>query len=100
MALTGEMIDASLAERRGLISEMVSPDDLIPRALAIAGVIASKSVAITPFAKRAVQAAYEHSLEDGLRLEHQLTVETFATEDRVEGLRAFVEKCDPVFRGR
>jgi enoyl-CoA hydratase len=100
MVLTGEMIDASLAERRGLISEMVSHDDLIPRALAVAGMIASKSVAITPFAKRAVQSAYEHNLEDGLRIEHRLTVEAFAKEDRVEGLRAFAEKRDPVFRGR
>jgi enoyl-CoA hydratase len=100
MVLTGDMIDATLAERRGLISEMVPHDELIPRALAIACVIASKSVAITPFAKRAIKAAYEHSLEDGLRVEHELTVEAFSTEDRVEGLKAFAEKRDPIFRGR
>ncbi|CAH1652077.1 putative 2,3-dehydroadipyl-CoA hydratase [Hyphomicrobiales bacterium] len=100
MVLTGEMVDAALAERKGLISEVVAPDRLLPRALEIASLIASKSVAITPFAKRAVKAADELSLEEGLRFEHRLTVEAFDREDRQEGLRAFAEKREPVFKGR
>jgi enoyl-CoA hydratase/carnithine racemase len=66
----------------------------------IASSIAAQSTAITPFAKRAVLAAFEHPLEEGLRVEHALTVEAFNTEDRVEGLKAFAEKRDPVFKGR
>jgi len=100
MILTGEMIDAALAERKGLVSEVVAADRLLPRAMEIASSIAAQSTAITPFAKRAVLAAFEHPLEEGLRVEHALTVEAFNTEDRVEGLKAFAEKRDPVFKGR
>jgi enoyl-CoA hydratase len=100
MVLTGEMVDAALAERKGVVSEVVSVERLLPRALEIAASIAAKSVAITPYAKKAVLAAFETSLEEGLRLESQLTVEAFAKEDRTEGLRAFAEKRVPVFKGR
>jgi enoyl-CoA hydratase/carnithine racemase len=100
MILTGEMVSADLAERKGLVSEVVPDGELIPRATAIAKNIAEKSVAITPFAKRAVNAAYELPLNEGLAFEHELTVEAFATEDRVEGLRAFSEKRQPLFKGR
>ncbi len=100
MVLTGEMVDAALAERKGLVSEVVAPDRLLARALEIAGAIAAKSVAITPYAKRAVLAAFETDLKSGLEIEHRLTVEAFAEEDRVEGLRAFAEKRSPVFKGK
>lgn len=100
MVLTGEMVDAHLAERKGLVSEVVTTERLLPRALEIAGTIAGKSVAITPFAKKAVLAAFETGLAEGLRIEHRLIVEAFATEDRIEGLRAFAGKRPPVFKGR
>ncbi|MBX3567476.1 MAG: enoyl-CoA hydratase/isomerase family protein [Rhizobiaceae bacterium] len=100
MVLTGEMVDAHLAERKGLVSEVVAAERLLPRALEIAGTIAGQSVAITPYAKKAVLAAFDNGLEDGLRIEHRLTVEAFATEDRMEGLRAFAEKRPPVFKGK
>ncbi|WP_439622256.1 enoyl-CoA hydratase-related protein [Shinella sp.] len=100
MVLTGQMVDAPLAERKGLVSEVMPPEALQGRALEIASLIAAQSVAITPYAKRAVRAADEHSLAEGLRIEHQLTVEAFDTEDRMEGLRAFAEKRKPKFQGR
>jgi enoyl-CoA hydratase len=100
MILTGEMVDAALAERKGLVSEVVPAERLLPRALEIASVIAGKSMAITPYAKKAVLAAYEASLSEGIEIEHRLTIEAFATEDRVEGLRAFAEKRQPAFKGR
>lgn len=100
MILTGEMVTAELAEKKGLISEVVPEDELINRAIELAAAVAEKSVAITPFAKRAVKAAYELPLKEGLAFEHELTVEAFATEDRVEGLKAFSEKRQPVFKGR
>lgn len=75
MILTGERISAALAERKGLVSEVVAAEQLLPRALELAGLIAGKSSAITPYAKQAVRAADELPLADGLRLEHQLVVE-------------------------
>lgn len=100
MILTGEMVDAGLAERKGLVSEVVPDDALLERALQLGRSVTSNSGAITPFAKRAVQAADRTPLDEGLRIEHALTVEAFAMEDRTEGLRAFAEKRPPVFRGR
>lgn len=100
MVLTGDMVDASLAERKGLVSEVVEADRLLPRALEIAAAIAAKSVAITPYAKKAVLAAFETELQSGLKIEHRLTVEAFGKEDRIEGLRAFAEKRAPAFRGK
>ncbi|BCH08444.1 enoyl-CoA hydratase [Mesorhizobium sp. 131-3-5] len=100
MVLTGDMVDATLAERKGLVSEVVAADRLLPRALEIATAIAARSVAITPYAKKAVLAAFETELQSGLEIEHRLTVEAFGKEDRIEGLRAFAEKRAPVFRGK
>lgn len=100
MVLTGMMVDADLAERKGLVSEVTEAAALIPRAVEIGSEIASMSVAITPYAKRAVNLAFDLPLDAGLRAERALTIEAFATEDRVEGLRAFAEKRPPVFKGR
>ena len=100
MVLTGDMVDATLAERKGLVSEVVQAERLVPRALEIAAAIAAKSVAITPYAKKAVLAAFETELQSGLEIEHRLTVEAFGKEDRIEGLRSFAEKRAPAFRGK
>jgi enoyl-CoA hydratase len=82
------------------VSEVVPAERLLPRALEIASSIAGKSAAITPCAKKAVLAAFETSLSEGLQIEHRLTVEAFGTEDRMEGLRAFAERRQPAFKGR
>lgn len=100
MILTGETIDAQLAEHKGLISEVVSADRLLQRALEIAVAVAANSVAVARFAKRAVLAADRTALPEGLRLEHELTTKAFGLYDRMEGLRAFAEKRPAVFKGR
>ena len=100
MVLTGMMVDAALAERKGLVSEVVEDEALLDRALAVAGEIAALSVAITPYAKRLVNAAFDMPLAAGIEHERAVTIEAFATEDRVEGLRAFAEKRKPEFKGR
>jgi enoyl-CoA hydratase len=100
MILTGAVIGASLAERKGLVSEIHAPALLLPRARALAEEIATASMPALMLAKRAVRAAAENHLAEGLRIEHRLTVESFATEDRIEGLKAFVEKRPPKFSHR
>ncbi|RTM08837.1 MAG: 2,3-dehydroadipyl-CoA hydratase [Hyphomicrobiales bacterium] len=100
MVLTGMTVDARLAERKGLVSEVLPPEELLPRALEIGRDIALKSTAITPYAKRAVRAADELPLAEGIALEHALTIEAFGMEDRMEGLRAFSQKREPRFTGR
>lgn len=100
MILTGMMVDASLAEKKGLVSEVLPDGQLMGRAIEIAKEIAQMSTAITPFAKRAVNSADLLSLDEGMKFEHRLTVEAFDTFDRVEGLRSFAEKRPPKFEDR
>lgn len=100
MILTGQPVSASLAERKGLVSEVAPMAELVERAAAIGRRIAGHSVAVTPYAKAAVNAAFETSLAEGLKRERELVIEAFSLEDREEGLRAFAEKRPPRFKGR
>lgn len=98
--LSGEVIDAATAERVGMITEVVPAAKLMDSALALATRIASKPPLSLVLAKRAVLEAFEKPLSEGLDLEREAVVKAFATEDRAEGMRAFVEKRPPIFRGR
>lgn len=100
MILTGQPVSAELAERKGLVSEVVPGPELLARAVAIGCQIAAQSVAVTPFAKAAVNASFEMSLSAGLARERELVTRAFTLADRQEGLRAFVEKRPAKFRGR
>jgi enoyl-CoA hydratase/carnithine racemase len=100
MILTGQPIGADLAERKGLVSEVVPEAQLLARSVEIGRQIAAHSVAVTPYAKAAVNAAFEMPLAAGLTHERQLATEAFTLEDRHEGLRAFAEKRPPKFSGK
>ena len=100
MILTGTSIDAHLAERKGLVSEVLPATELMWRALALAREIAGKSVPILKLAKAAVRAADETSLAEGVRSERELALQSFTTDDRFEGLKAFAEKRPPRFMHR
>ena len=97
---TGELIDAGEALRIGLVDEVVPAAQLRERVMLLAGTIAEKSPVALQLIKEAVRAAFRTSLDDGLRLETTLFGVAFATEDKREGVQAFIEKRKPAFTGR
>jgi enoyl-CoA hydratase len=97
---SGEIIDADEALRIGLVEEVVAPDQLMPRARQIATSIAAKSPVALQLIKEAIQASLELPLTEGLRLETALLSVAFASEDKQEGVRAFLQKRRPSFNGR
>ncbi len=99
MCLTARMMDAAEAERAGLVSRVVAADRLLDEALEAATVIAAMSLPSVMMIKESVNRAYESSLSDGVQYERRLFHSTFATEDQKEGMKAFVEKRLPNFRG-
>lgn len=100
MVLTGEPLDARAALATGLVSEVVPPGEALPRALAVARRIASLSRLATREAKASVRRAFELPLSEGLEAERQAFFRLASSDDRAEGIRAFMEKRPPVFRGR
>jgi len=97
---SGKMIDADEALRIGLVEEVVAPDRLMTRARELAAAVARKSPVALHLIKEAIQASLETPLAEGLRLETALLSVAFASEDKAEGVRAFLEKRAPVFTGR
>lgn len=100
MALTGRMMDATEAERAGLVSRVVPLDKLMDEALAAALLICSFSQLATRAAKEAVNRAFEGGLSDGVHFERRLFHALFATADQKEGMDAFLNKRQPVFTHR
>jgi enoyl-CoA hydratase len=100
MILTGRMMDAAEAERAGLVSRVVPAAELVSEALATAKKIAAQSPLAVMMNKELVNAAYETSLTQGVKLERRLFHSLFAFEDQKEGMAAFVEKRKAKFEGR
>ena len=100
LILSGDVVDAAEALRLGIVSEVTEPAALMPRALALAETIASRSPVAVAAAKEATRAALSLPLEDGLKLERALFQLCFASADKVEGVRAFLEKRAANFTGR
>jgi enoyl-CoA hydratase len=100
LVLTGELIDATEAERIGLVDWVVDDGTLQDRTMEIATTIAGYSPIALELAKTAIRAAMEAPLSAGLAHERELFVAAFASDDRVEGVRAFLEKREPRFTGR
>ena len=100
LVLTGRRIDADEAHRLGIVNKVASRDGWLDAALELAGVVASRPPLAARLGKQAVLAADETALSAGLEAERRLFELAMATEDRVEGMTAFVEKRPPEFRGR
>ncbi len=97
---TGDMIPASEALRIGLVDEVVPHDQLMDRARELAGAIAQKSPVALQLIKEAVRASVRTSLDEGLRHETTFFGLAFSTEDKEEGVKAFLEKRKADFKGR
>ncbi|XP_045211868.2 enoyl-CoA hydratase, mitochondrial-like [Mercenaria mercenaria] len=97
MVLTGNRINAQEAEKAGLVSKIFPVDQVVDEAIKTAEQIAGFSNVTTGMCKEAVNAAYEMSLAEGLHFEKRLFHATFATNDRKEGMTAFLEKRKPNF---
>ncbi len=100
MCLTGRMMDADEAERAGLVSRIVSSDKLLEEALSVAGQIAAMSRPSVLMAKESVNRAFATTLDEGLLFERRLFNASFGTEDKKEGMAAFIEKRRPDFQNR
>jgi enoyl-CoA hydratase len=100
MCLTGRMIDAAEAERCGLVARVVPADELLDDALRTAATIAGMAPLATIANKEMVNAAFETTLDAGVRFERRLFHALFGTEDQKEGMAAFVEKRAGNWTGR
>jgi enoyl-CoA hydratase len=98
MILTGRMMDATEAERSGLVSRVVPAASLIEEALKVAAAIAALSRPAVYAAKESVNRAYETTLAEGIRFERRIFHSLFATEDQKEGMKAFAEKRAAKFK--
>lgn len=100
LCLTGRSMDAAEAERAGLVSRIVPLAELQSEAQAVAAAIAGNAPIAVLAIKEAVNRAWESSLAEGLIFERRTFQALYATEDRREGMLAFLEKRPPVYRGR
>jgi len=100
LALTGRMMDATEAERSGLVSRVVAADKLMEEALAVALLVAGMPRLAAYAAKESVNRAFESGLSDGVMYERRLFQALFATEDQKEGMDAFMAKRPGVFKNR
>jgi len=99
MCLTGRLIDAVEAERAGLVARIVPAAELLEEALKVAADIAGKSLPVAMMVKESVNRAFEVSLAEGVRFERRVFHSAFASQDQKEGMAAFIEKREAVFKG-
>lgn len=98
--LTGDMIDATTAHRYGLVNHVFTSEELEAKTMEMANKIADKAPIALQLAKEAVKFASRSALDEGLRREIDLFAICFSTEDKEEGVAAFLEKRKANFKGR
>ncbi len=100
LILTGDMIDAQTALQFGLVNAVHSADELESKTIEFANKIAEKAPIALRYSKEAVKLAARSNLDEGLRREIDLFALCFATEDKQEGVAAFLEKRKAEFKGK
>ncbi|MBI5483428.1 MAG: enoyl-CoA hydratase/isomerase family protein [Deltaproteobacteria bacterium] len=100
LALTGRLVKADEALKMGIFLEVVEPEALLPRARELAAEIASKPPQVVRLTKRMMKLAQRSELQDFLDLCATFQAMAHHTEDHLEAVKAFVEKREPVYRGK
>lgn len=100
LVLTGDMIDATTALKFGLVTAVHPAEELEAKTMELAERIAEKAPIALQLTKEAVKFASRSNLDEGLRREVDLFAICFSTEDKQEGVSAFIEKRKPVFKGK
>lgn len=100
MILMGDMIDAQTALNLGLVNHVYSAEELETKTMELANKIAEKSPIALQMAKEAVKLAAKSNLDEGLKREVDLFAICFSSQDKEEGVAAFLEKRKPVFTGK
>jgi methylglutaconyl-CoA hydratase len=100
LILTAKRSDAQEALRLGLVEQVVSHEQLREAVDELAQTIIARAPLAVKYAKEAIARGLELPLEEGLKVEAELSILLRATEDRMEGARAFKEKRPPQFKGR
>jgi len=100
LVLTGRRFDAEEARTMGLVNKVVADDAWLDEAMALARAVAKQPPIASRLAKQAVLVAEETALSPGVENERRLYELAMATEDRVEGMNAFLEKREPNFEGK
>jgi len=100
LIFTAEPVDAAKAKEIGLVLEVLPPDKLIEHCRAVAAKIAARGPLAVAQAKRAIIFGVDADLRSANELERQAFAVLFGTEDQREGMRAFLEKRPPTFKGR
>ena len=100
MLYTGDPVDSATALSWGLVSRVLEPRELLPAVRELAGRIGQRPPIAAQTAKLNLRAAYSVPLENAIQYERDLQTICFATEDAVEGRRAFAQKRPPRFHGR
>lgn len=100
LMLTGDMIDSSTALHYGLVTHVFTSEELEAKTMEMAMKMAEKAPIALQLAKEAVKFASRSNLDEGLRREIDLFAICFSTEDKEEGVAAFLEKRKPDFKGR
>ena len=98
LCLTGRLMSADEAEKAGLVSRLVADDKVMDEAMKIAEKISKMSLPVLMVIKESVIASQELSLSQGIMFERRMFQSTFAFEDQVEGMTAYVEKRKPDFK--
>jgi enoyl-CoA hydratase len=100
LILTGRTVETDEAERRGIVSAVFEPGELLAKTLETARLLAEKSPVALAYAKQATNLALQGGHEANLAQEASLFAMAFSTDDQKEGMTAFVEKREPSFKGQ
>ena len=95
-----EVFGAEQAKDYGIVLDVFAPDQVVEKALERIGVYAERAPLSVWFAKKAVNVGMQMDLEDAIELEQSMVAHLYSTEDRIEGITAFLEKRSATFKGK